>query len=235
MNKMPLYTALTQLYDFYGVQLDEDTFETYALAAYNKIGNKDYRVYKMKATPQADPQGGWFVCKPCNMDSIEAITLDFESAQETSAISNTAGLTNHAIEQWIEADKRMPNELYISGKFVKFKELGDRIYFTEPYSSVNILYKGQFVDENGLPYINEKEMNAIMAYCVYVVDNKKARLTKDSSTFQMAQMEYQLWQKACAAARAPEELSQNAVNEILDVMTSWGVHSHGASSTKPIV
>lgn len=232
---MPMYTALTQLDEFYGIQLNEDTFETYAMSAYEKIGNKDYKMYRLKAVPECDPDGGWFVCKPCNLDSIEAITLNFESAKETSSISNFAGLYNHNIEQWIESKKRMPNELYIPGKFVKFKELGDRIYFTEPYPEVNILYKGQFVDEQGLPYINEKELNAIVAYCVYVVDNKKARLTKDQATFQIAQLEYQQWQKLCSAARAPIGLSQNSANEILDAMTSWGRHSYGASSTKPVV
>jgi len=228
MNKMPMYTALTQLDEFYGVQLDEDTFETYALSAYNKIGNKDYKMYRLKAIPEADPDGGWFICKPCNMDEIEAITLNFESAQETSSTTNYTGIHNHNIEQFIEAGKWMPNELYIPGKFVKYKELGDRIYFTEPYREVNILYKGQYVDEDGLPFINEKELNAI-------VDNKKARLTNDQSTFQLAQVEYQQWQRLCTAARSPMSLSQNAANEILDALTTWNRHSYGASSTKPVV
>ena len=94
-----MYTALTQLDEFYGIQLNEDTFETYAMSAYEKIGNKDYKMYRLKAVPECDPDGGWFVCKPCNLDSIEAITLNFESAKETSSISNFAGLYNHNIEQ----------------------------------------------------------------------------------------------------------------------------------------
>ena len=40
MKKYPMYTALSQLNEFYGIELSEDTFETYALSAYNKIGNK---------------------------------------------------------------------------------------------------------------------------------------------------------------------------------------------------
>lgn len=235
MTKYPFYTALTQLRDFYGIDLDEDTFETFGISAYNKIGNKDYKMYRLKATPVHDCEGGWYIEKPCNMDSIEAITLNFESAQEHSARENYPGLRNHAIEQWIEADKRMPNELYIPGKFVKYKELGDRIYFTEPYPEVNILYKGQYLDEDGLPYINEKEMNAIVTYCAYAYDYKKARLTKDQNTYTLAMQEKQDWQRACSAARAPMEISQNTFNEILDVMTSWDQHSHGRSSTKPIV
>ena len=235
MKKFPLYTALTQLNELHGVELDEDAFETMAMVAYNKIGNKDYRLYRMKGHPVADPEGGWYICKPCNMDKIEAITLNFESARESDSVSNHPGIFNHNVEQWIEAEKRIPNPLYIPGKFVKYKELGDRIYFTEPFREVNILYKGQFVDEDGLPFINDKEMDAIVAYCLYAYDQKKGRLTKDRATLELAQLELQQWHRACSAARAPQEISQNEMNEILDAMTSWNRHSYGVSSTKPVV
>ena len=234
MTKYPLYTALSQLYEIYGIEMDEDTFETYAMSAYNKIGNKDYRVHIMKAHPKCDPKGGWYIERPCDMNSIEAITLNFESAAETSSKENFPGLFNHDVEQWIEGNKRMPNELYLPGKFVKYKELGDRIYFTEPYSEVNILYKEQYLDEDGLPYINDKELDAIVAYCAYVHDFRQARLTKDANTMQIAQLEEARWKQLCSAARVPMEMSQNTVNELLDTMTSWDVHSHGVSSTKPI-
>lgn len=235
MKKYPMYTALSQLNEFYGIELSEDTFETYALSAYNKIGNKDYRLYRTKLYPKADPDGGWYVDKPCNMDSIEAITLDYESAQGTHATDMNAGARFHNIEQDIEVTKRHTSGFYLPGKLVKYTELADKIYFNSPYHSVNLLYKGQYLDENGLPYINDKEMDAIVAYCAYVEDLKKARLTKDNSTYQIAQAEYQMWQKACANARTPIEISQNQMNEILDVMTSWDRHSYGASSSKPIV
>ena len=234
MTKYKLYTALSQLYELQGVELDEDTFETYALSAYNKIGNHDYKLYRIHLTPEPDPAGGWYVCKPCNMDSIEAITLDYESAVETSATNIYAGLANHSVEQWIEADKHDNAHLYLSGKFVKYREVGDRIYFTEPYRSVNILYKGNYVDEDGLPYINDKELDAIVAYCLYAVDMRNGRLTKDPVTIQMAQLEYQQWQRACSEARVPMELSQNTMNEVLDAMSTWEVHNYGSSSTKPI-
>lgn len=234
MAKEKLYSALSLLYELHGVEMDEDTFETFALSAYNMIGNHDYRTYRIVAYPEKDPSGGWFVYKPCNMDEIEAITLGYESAQETSAVSNVAGSYTHEIEQWVEQSKYMPNHLYIPGKFVKYQELGDRIYFTEPFSAVNILYKGYYADEDGLPYINEKEKRAIVAYCLYAYDQKQGRLTKDAATIQMAQNEYQLWQKACSEARTPEKISQNTMNEILDAMTTWNVHNYGASSTKPM-
>ena len=235
MIKYPMYTALTQVSELHGLELNEDTFETYAMSAYNKIGNKDYRLYRTRLYPKADPDGGWFVEKPCNMDSIEAITLDYESAQSTHTMDVNAGSKFQNIEQDIERTKSHTSDFYMPGKLVKYKELADRIYFNSPYAAVNLLYKGQYLDENGLPFINDKELDAIVAYCVYAEDLKKARLTKDQNTFQMAQLEYQLWQKACSNARTPMELSQNQMNEILDVMTSWDRHSYGASSSKPIV
>lgn len=234
MKTYKLYTALSQLYEFHGVELDEDTFETYALSAYKKIGNKECKLYRIRLIPEMDIEGNWFVCKPCNLDSIEAITLDYESAQETSAITNIAGSINHEIEQWIEGTKSMPAHLYLPGKFVKYRELGDRIYFTQPYGAVNVLYKGQFVDEDGLPYINDKELEAIVAYCLYAFDQKQGRLTKDQATLQIAQLEYQTWQRLCSEARNPISISQNTMNEILDAMSSWEVHNYGTSSTKPI-
>lgn len=234
MKKYPLYTALTQAYELHGLEISDDTFETYALSAYNKIGNKDYRLYKVRLHPVADASGGWYIEVPCNFSSVEAITLDFESAQGTHSYDIGAGAINQSIEQRIENNKGNISSFYIPGQLVKYKELGNRIYFNAPYDTVNLLYKGQYLDSEGLPYINDKELDAIVAYCVYAEDMKKARLTKDASTYQMAQLEYQLWQKACSNARTPIDISQNQMNEILDVMTSWNVHSYNASSTKPI-
>lgn len=234
-TKYPLYTALTQLYDMHGVELSSDLFETFALSAYNKIGNKDYRMYRIKARPQKDIDGFWFIEKPCNLHSIEAITGNLESVQETTTLDPFYSTYSQPVEQWIEAGKSNHNELYIPGKFIKYKELDDKILFTQPYEEVNLLYKGQYVDEEGLPYINDKEMEAIVAYCVYAHDQKQARMTKDQNTLAMANLEYQLWQKACSEARTPMSISQNTMNEVLDARTSWGRHTYGASSTKPVL
>jgi alpha-N-acetylglucosamine transferase len=179
MKTFPFYSALSEVYDTYGIELDEDLFENYAWTAWRKIGNKQYKLYRTVITPEKDPEGGWYVCKPCNLDSIEAITLPFEYAQETSSVWNHNGFYTHPVEENIEVSKRMPNALYIPGKFVKYRELGDRIYFTEPFKNLNLLYKGLYTDENGLPYLTEKEIDAIALYCAYVYTNKKGLMSKD--------------------------------------------------------
>jgi hypothetical protein len=58
----------------------------------------------------------------------------------------------------------------------------------DKFNEVIILYKGFVADEDGLPFLNAKEVDAIAAFCAYVNDFKVARMTKDQSTFQMAQI-----------------------------------------------
>lgn len=233
MKKFDFYTALSQCYEMYGVELDEDTFETYAMSAWRKIGNKDYKMYLMHAHPEVDCEGGWFVCLPCNCDTVEAITLPFEDAQEMTTTQPHYGVYSHPIEQEIEGAKRMPNELYIPGKYVKFKELGDKVYFTEPFPEVNILYKGLFAGEDGLPMLSTREIDAIALYCAYCYHYKRGLMTKDASELQIAQMLKTEWLQACSNARTPESISQNAMNEILCVMTSFNRSSYGRTH-KPI-
>lgn len=233
MTKYPFYAALSQLREFYGIELDEDTFETYAMSAWNKIGNKDFRPKVICVSPLKDENGGWYVCKPCDMDCIEAITLNHEDAQVTSSVMNYPGVVTHPVEDWIELNKHDKDSLYISGKFVKYKELGDRIYFNEPFKSVNILYKALYADEDGLPFLNDKEVDAIAAYCAYAYDLKQARLTKNQADLAMAQLEEQKWQKLCSAARIPMNISQNQMNHIMDAAVSRDVHNYGRTN-KPI-
>lgn len=233
MKKYPFYSALPHCYEMYGVELDEDQFETYAMSAWHKIGNKDYKMYLMHAHPECDPEGGWYVCLPCNCDSVEAITLPFEDAKNITSTENHFGVYSHPIEDDIEFGKRMPNELYIPGKYVKFKELGDRVYFTEPFPMVNILYKGLYADENGLPMLNMREIEAIAAYCAYCHFYKKGLMTKDGSEIQLSQSLKQEWLQLCSRARVSESISQNAMNEILSVMTSFNRGSYGRTY-KPI-
>ena len=95
-------------------------------------------------------------------------------------------------ENHIEFEKYGTNDLYISGKFLKYRQTGDRLYFTEPYNVVNILYKGVYADEEGLPFLNIKEVDAIALYCVYTDGFKKARKTKDQATMQMAMADKQM-------------------------------------------
>lgn len=233
MTKDPFYSAYPLIYELFGVEIDEDTFETLGMIAWKKIGNKDYKIKIVHMHPQQDPSGGWFICKPCDLDQIEAITLPFEDAQTTSSVNNNNLVYTAPVEAFIETGKFMPHELYMSGKYVKYKELGDRIYFTEPFRVVFLMYKSLYSGEDGLPYLNSKEQMAIATYCAYATLYKQGLKTRDANTIQLAAALKADWLKACSQARVPEEFSQNDMNEILDAQTSWDRHSYGRTS-KPI-
>lgn len=233
MEKYKFYSALSHCYETYGVELDEDQFETYAMSAWRKIGNKDYKMYLLKANPICDNEGGWYVCLPCNCDTIEAITLPFEDAQNITATENYYGMHSHPIEDEIELAKRMPNELYIPGKFVKYKELDDKVYFTENFPVVNILYKGLYADEDGLPMLTWREMEAIAVYCAFSHYYKSGLKTKDANEISLANVLKADWLQMCSRARLPESVSQNSMNEIISAMSSFNRSGYGRSY-KPV-
>jgi hypothetical protein len=58
-------------------------------------------------------------------------------------------------------------------------------------------------------------------------------MTKDQSTFQMAQIMEAKWKSLCTQARVAEYINQNEMDEILNVATSWDRKRFG-KSFKPI-
>jgi hypothetical protein len=233
MKKYPFYTVLTYLNDMYGVEMPDDIFETMAFVAWNKIGNRDSKIYLSQETPVKEESGEWSVNIPCNADYIESVTTNYEDYQKTSNTVNYPNMSSLPYENYNEYFKYGTNELYQYGKMVKYRELGDKLYFTGEYDKINILYKGTHVDDEGLPYLNDKEVDAIAMYCLFSDTYKKGIRTKDAGTIQLAQVQKQEWLRACNAARIPKLINQNEMNEVLNAKTSWNRKMFG-KSFKPI-
>lgn len=229
----PFYSAYTHLNDIHGIDMDRDTFEVAGMTAWRHIGNKHTRMYRAKLPVHVDMEYGYVAQIPCNCFEIESITIDTEDAKNTSSVVNYPGYINQSFELYNESMKSEVNDLYQSGKLVKYRQVGENLYFSEPYSSVNILYKGIYADEDGLPYINFKELEAIAAYCVYIYFHKKALSTMDANAASLAQATIADWQNKCSAARAPEYVTQNEMNTILDAVSSWNRKAYGRTY-KPI-
>jgi len=78
MKKEPFYSVMPLLSDLYGIEIDEDQFETLGMVAWNKIGNKEVCLRRVRLRPIAMPEGGSYIDKLCDIDEIEAITLPYE-------------------------------------------------------------------------------------------------------------------------------------------------------------
>ena len=217
MNKF--HAALYQANLLYGIELNSDKFEEIGLIAWGFIGNKQTRFYKYSTIIDKDDLS---VYLPCNCAIIEAVTYGYEDWNYTSNTSTVVGdLHSRFVEDYIEVNKRNKSPRYISGKYARFQRADDKLLFDKDYGKVNILYKGIILDEDDLPYLNDKEVNAIAAYCAFTVKRKEYFKTQNQQVFQQSQILELEWRRLCDAARVPEYINQNDMNEILEARASW--------------
>lgn len=214
-NFNSIYTHTKLLYD---TELTPDEFEEIGMIAWGKIGNKQTKLYKYRCKIDCSTLS---VELPCNCDEIEAVTYDFEDWRYATNDTVNGDYQSQFIENYIEGRKLYNSPYYISGKFAKYERVNDTLYFDKDYGSVNILYKGIILDDDGLPYINEKEKDAIACYLAYTKRFKEGWKTHNQAMLQEAQLLEQRWYKLCDAARVPQYINQNEMNEILDAKSSW--------------
>ena len=212
------YTAIAQANLLYGLDMNEDDAIEIGLIAWNKIGNKQYRLYRYRALIDKETLS---VELPCNCDIIEAVTYDYEDWKYTSNDTVNGDYQSQFIENYIESRKIYTNPLYINGKYAKYERVGDTLYFDKAYGYVNILYKGVIVDDEGLPYLNTKEIDAIASYLAYVQRFKQGWALHNAQMIQEANLMEAQWKRLCDEARVPIYINQNEWNEILDARSNW--------------
>lgn len=215
---MEFKSAMFQAHILYGLEMLPEDFEEVGLIAWNFIGNKKVRLYRFCSELTCNDNS---VELPCNADIIEAVTYGFEDWNYTTNDTPNGDFNSQFVESYIEGRKLFENPLYINGRYAKYERVGDTLYFDKNYGKVNILYKGIILDEEGLPEIDDKECIAIATYCAYIKKYKEGLITNNANIIQMAQLLEQKWHRYCDAARVPQYLNQNDMNEILDAKTSW--------------
>lgn len=239
MKEYPFYTAYTHLNEFYGITMQDDEFETMAITAWDKIGNKRVKLYKYEIEPLQGPvddegfPGEYYIDLPCNADIVEAVVADYEDYQKTSNAKRSSDNTNGWKEGYTESRKFNTNHLYMPGKYIKYRREGNRLYLADRFNLVRILYKGVISDESGLPNLNEKELDAIAAFCAYSRTFKEALVTRNANTMKFAEVLKAEWLHKCTQSRVPNYMNQNELDEILNVGVSWDRKRFGRSF-KPI-
>lgn len=221
--------AISLAQTLYDVEGDMDDLEEIGLVAHNFIGNKNTRLYR----GTLDVIDG-IVELPCNCDIIEAVTYCGEDWNYTSNQNDNGDRNSAYVENYIEGRKAFTDPFYISGKYVKYKRSGDKLYVNNDLSKVNILYQGIELDEDGLPTINDKEAIAIAEYIAYVYKYKEAIRTNNQLLLNISQDLKRSWLFHCDAARVSEYISQNEMDQILNVASGWGRKVHN-KSYKPVM
>ena len=231
MNNFKYAISLAQM--LYDVDInDMDTLIEIGLIAYGYIGNKN--THLTSKIVDVDRRTG-LVKLPCKADLVESITYPkLEDWSSTSNIKNHGDFNTLNIEQYIEKSKQSSDPLYISGRLVKYRREGNYIYVHDPIEQVCVLYHTEQLDEEDLPVINDKEAIAIADYIAYTIKYKEALRSNNQNVFQMAQTIKKQWLVHCDAARVPEYVSQNEMNDLLEVTSSYNRKIHGRSF-KPTV
>ena len=225
------YTAYPLIKQLYGVELTPEDFEEIGLIAWKHIGNKFTKLYRYSANLICDTPPcrngcgqkveGFSMSLPCNCDILEAVTYGWEDWKYTTNKTVNGDYSSQFTENYIETRKITQSPLYISGRYVKYERVGDKLYFDRDYGTINILYKGVVLDSEGLTYITEKEALAIATYCAMTRLRRDGLVSHNNAILQEYQMLYQEWLKLCSAARVPYYINQNEWNEILDANSSW--------------
>lgn len=222
--------ALTLAQTLYDVESDTDTLIDIGLVAHNFIGNKFTQLHKVQLDVNCEDGS---IQLPCGVDIIEAVTYCGEDWNYTSNMKSNGDISSLYTENYIESRKAFLDPHYISGKFVKYRKVGDKLYVNKGLGKVNLLYHSIILDEDGLPAINDKEAIAIAEYIAYVTKYKEAIRTNNQNVLKMAQELKQQWLFHCDAARVPEHISQNEMDQILNALTAQSWKTYG-DSFKPI-
>lgn len=223
--------ALTLAQTLYDVEGDSDTLIDTGLVAHNFIGNKFTQLHKEILDVNCEDGS---IQLPCGVDMIEAVTYcGMEDWNYTDNTKPNGDISSLYTENYIESRKAFLDPHYMSGKFVKYRKVGDKLYVNKSLGKVQILYHSLILDEDGLPAINDKEAIAIAEYIAYVTKYKEAIRTNNQNVLRMAQELKQQWLFHCDAARVPEHVSQNEMDQILNALTAASWKTHG-KSFKPI-
>ncbi len=184
MKLYNFYAAYNELITSYGIELTHDTFEEMGMNAWERIGNRMMITKSVKL----DIIDG-IVTLPCDVDELEAITADYvEFKKSDTSKDHWAMHQEYYTEQYIERTKGDRDHLYTSGEFIKYDQIGiNTIKVYRNSGKVNVLYKTTTLDENELPMINSKEVNAIAAYCAYADTFKKGLMTRDGNMINLSQ------------------------------------------------
>lgn len=213
----------------YGTVVDTNNFEDIALNGWQLIGNKQCKLYRY-ITNTVNKR----IKLPCNVEEIEAVTSFPTDANISSNLSSYPNVYNQWVEDYIDSWDINKSSFHVKGSLLKYQLEGDELVFNKDYSEVTILYKGIIVDEEGLPYLNDKEVQALAAYCAYIDMYKKSLVQRDGNLLQLANVVKADWLRLCNAARVPNSISQNEMNDILDVVTRWDRKIYN-KSFKPIL
>ena len=180
MNNNSFKSVYSLAHSLYGISMDPDIFEDVALNGWQQIGNKNTKLHRYVTNTENGR-----IKLPCNVDIIEAVFLPTPDHNDMDSI-NSYNYYNMSVEYYNESMKKEPNPFYNRGHLVKYRIEGDYLVLDKDYDNVTILYHGVITDDEGLPYLSDKEVQALAAYIAYFDIYKQSIMRKDGNLVNLA-------------------------------------------------
>lgn len=185
---------------------------------------------------------------PCDVHAIEHVCATRPQSWYDAYIEGTAAtrLVNYRVDQ--SGNLGIYNEsatnfnsindnsvtTYVVNSKVFSKPLGamlshknvnnECLYFNFESIAVDVLYVSLLKDADGYLKLTEKAFEALAHYMHYIHIRKKFNM-KEASGDQVTLAKEEM-ERAVAHARTPNAMSQNEIDDILNVFTSWNKKRH---------
>jgi len=218
------------LKDLTGITMTDEDFIEKAYRGYRKIGNIATATYKYKGKVENQK-----IKLPCNIEFMESlstgdIVLDsindiiFVSENPTGPITSQYYYPDIIAFDNINKINLSRTNLHPTGTFVPYEIIGKNEYLlvNEKLEGEELLviYRGQVLDEDGLPSLTAKEVEALAYYVAYLEVQKRIFMKEPgmADMFAIIKPEYI---RTMAAAKIPEYVSQNFWDELLSANTRF--------------
>lgn len=226
------------LKDLFDITMTDEDFIEKAYRGFRKIGNIATATHTFNGTVEN--------CKiklPCNVEFIESVTtgsiavnliddIIIVSELETGPITSQFYYPDMISANNMNINNLSRTQLHPTGQFIPYEICGknESLKFEHKFEgeSLLVIYRGQMLDEDGLPLLTAKEVEALAYYVAYLEVQKRIfmRETGMVDLFQIIKPEYI---RTMAAAKTPEYVSQNFWDQLLTANTRFDRKSFGTS------
>jgi hypothetical protein len=221
------------LKSLFGIIMQEEEYIEHAYRTFRKMGNIALATHCIKESVPDDLT----IELPCNVEFIEAVSTGdiylnngtdvvyyFDGTQNLRPVVNQYYYPDILNDTYMNKVSLSRSDLHPIGQLVPYEliDCNRKLLLKEPMrgQSVNIIYRGQILDDEGLPCLSPKEVEAIAYYLAYIMTQKGA-FQRDPGAVQLLPMIKQEADVRMAAAKIPEYVNQNFWDKVLSAKTRF--------------
>ncbi len=234
VKKLPFLTARARMVSRYGINIEKDDFIERAYYIWRDIGNIAVSNHRFSIAVPADR----VVELPSDCEFIRAVTTDdvVPNTVENTALGNYR-YDSTGIKSEISPDAAVlssassvkASKSYQYGVSVDYT-IGDGFIKITSATMINrpvtIQYQAIAVDDDGLPLLNDKEINAISANMA-LQESEKSLFQGVKGADVLVQYLKLDADRLFQAAKVPEKITDDALDKVLDIKTSWDRKTFG--------